>query len=531
MIDPGSLVALMAAAATSPHAVLDVRERGPYEKGHIFRATSLPRRQLETRLPGLVTAPTTPIVLVDEDGGLAELARPTLADMGYRDVRVLRGGVRGWRAEGRRLVQGFNVPSKVFGERMLHEMNTPEVSCEELDRRMKAGADFVLVDSRTPEEYHRACIPGAVSMPGAELVLRIGELVKSPDQPIVVHCGGRTRSYIGAESLRRMGLPNPIMALKNGTMGWHLAGLTLEEGARRWAPAPSPQGRANAAQVARRVAQELDLRFVTPDELRALWARRADQNLYVLDVRTSDEYAAGHVAGAVWAPGGQAVQATDEYVAVAGATVVFACDDESRAVMTAAWYVKMGFPRLAVLRGGLPAWQAAGGAVETGHAAPVPAGLEAARRAVRLVAPGPLGDATVLCVDTSDVYARGHVPGAAWLCRSRLERVAPAAAPDRARPVVVTCADGMQSALAGATLARLGHADVRVVDGGLARWKDAGQPVETGATRLLDEADDVVPRPFDRGRAGMEAYLQWEEALDMEGGSPHELIPPAARPA
>jgi rhodanese-related sulfurtransferase len=134
-------------------------------------------------------------------------------------------------------------------------------------------------------------------------------------------------------------------------------------------------------------------------------------------------------------------------------------------------------------------------------------------------------------VDASDGYARGHVPGAGWLCRSRLERTIGGAAPDRARPVVVTCADGAQSALAAATLGRLGYADVRVVDGGVARWKEAGLPVETGPTRLLDEADDVVPRPFDRGRPGMEAYLRWEEALDTAGVSPHELIPPAGRPA
>src|SRR5438309_505493 len=92
---------------------------------------------------------------------------------------------------------------------------------------------MVIVDSRTFEEYHRGCIPGSISVPGGELVLRIGELVERPETTIVVHCGGRTRSYIGAESLRRMRLPNPIVALENGTMGWELAGLTLERGATR----------------------------------------------------------------------------------------------------------------------------------------------------------------------------------------------------------------------------------------------------------------------------------------------------------
>jgi rhodanese-related sulfurtransferase len=524
-VTPAALVALM--SGTAPHAVLDLRERAAYERGHVYWTTSLPRRLLETRLPPLVTARSTPIVLIDEDGSLSELARPTLAAMGYTDVRALAGGLAAWRAEDRPTVQGLNVPSKVFGERALHEFKTPQVSCPELAKRIARGDDMVIVDSRTPEEYHRGCIPGAWSVPGGELVLRIGELVARPDQTIVVHCGGRTRSYIGAESLRRMGLPNPIIALENGTMGWQLAGLELERGAERWAPAPSPRSRAAAAEVASRVARSDGLRGVTADQLKNMQARRADENLYVFDVRTTEEYAAGHPAGAVWAPGGQAVQAIDDYLAVRGAQIVFVCDDGSRAALTAAWYGRLGFRKVAYLEGGISAWQAAGGALEAGHPVPATWGLEAAWAGVATVAPGALGDALVLSVDPSDVYLRAHVPGAAWLCRSRLETRIDAVAPDRAGALVLSCADGVQSTLAATTLGRLGYSSVRVLAGGVRAWQAAGQPVEAGPTRLLDEADDVVLKPYERGRAAMEAYLRWEEALDLEGRSPHALLPDA----
>jgi hypothetical protein len=102
---------------------------------------------------------------------------------------------------------------------------------------------------------------------------------------VVVHCGGRTRSYIGTESLRRMGLPNPILALENGTMGWELAGLALERGARRGVPPVTPRSREVAERVARRVAAEDGVPFLSPEELRALWERRDRANVYVLDVR------------------------------------------------------------------------------------------------------------------------------------------------------------------------------------------------------------------------------------------------------
>jgi rhodanese-related sulfurtransferase len=524
-ITPAALSALM--GGTTPHAVLDVRERGAYERGHIYWTTSLPRRLLEQRLPGLVTAKRTPIVLIDEDESLADLARPTLAAMGYGDVRALAGGLAAWRAAGRPTVQGLNVPSKVFGERALHELGTPQVSCPDLAKRIANGEDMVIVDSRTPEEYHRGCIPGAWSMPGGELVLRIGELVSRPDQTIIVHCGGRTRSYIGAESLRRMGLPNPIIALENGTMGWQLAGLELERGAERWAPPPSAKGRATAAEVARRVASAEGVHAVTRDELRRMQQRQAEENLYVFDVRTTDEYAASHAAGAVWAPGGQAVQAADDYLAVRGAQIVFVCDDGSRSALTAAWYRRFGFRNVGFLEGGLSAWPAAGGAVESGHPSPATFGLDAARASVATVVPGPLGDALVLSVDPSDAYARAHVPGAAWICRSRLEARIGALTPDRGRALVVSCADGAQSTLATATLTRLGYTAARVLAGGVRAWQAAGQPVEAGPTRLLDEADDVVLKPYERGRAAMEAYLRWEEALDLEGRSPHALLPDA----
>jgi rhodanese-related sulfurtransferase len=520
---PAELTALMDSSA--PHAVLDVRERGAYERGHIFRATSLPRRLLELRVPVLITAPATPIVLYDDDGRLSALARSTLEALGYRDVQALAGGLQAWRAAGRPVVEGVNVPSKVFGEQVLHDFKTPEITPAELEARMRARADMVIVDSRTPEEYARSCVPGAINVPGGELVLRIGELVSRPETTIVVHCGGRTRSYLGAESLRRMRLPNPIVALENGTMGWTLAGFELERGASRWAPPVSEPVQLAAGRVAMRVAAEDQIHFVTPEELQRLREQRGAENLCVLDVRTADEYAAGHIDGAVWAPGGQAVQATDEYIAVRAATIVLACDGQVRSVLTASWLRRMGYPKVRVLWGGVVAWERAGGAMARGHTAALPAGWDRARAAVTSVKAGPLDAETILNVDPSDLYAREHVPGAAWLSRSRLELRIADVVPDRQAALLVTCADGVQSTLAAATLVGLGYTGARVLEGGTRGWDAAGLAVERGATRLLDEPDDVVLKAYDRGREGMVAYLRWEEALDGHGRSPHQLLP------
>jgi len=321
-----------------------------------------------------------------------------------------------------------------------------------------------------------------------------------------------------------MRLPNPIVALENGTMGWELAGLTLERGARRTAPEPGQRSRAQAEATAKRVAAEDGVPALGVDDVRRLWEARREQNVYLVDVRTADEYEEGHVAGAIWAPGGQAVQATDDYFAVRGAAFVFICDGFVRSVITAGWFKRMGVPNVAVLAGGVPAWQDAGGLIDNGLPAPTPFGWDAARAATRYVKPGALGDAVIVDVGMSDDYVRGHVPGAGWICRSRLEARIAGAAPDRARPIVVTCADGVASTLAAVTLSGLGYKAVSVLDGGTHGWTDAGQPLESGATRLWDEPDDVVLKPYQRGREAMEAYLRWEEALDPDGTSPHRLL-------
>ena len=151
----------------------------------------------------------------------------TLNELGYLEVSILDGGLTAWRKERRRIVVGVNVPSKAFGEKVHHERNIPEVTPEELKALRESGADLIILDVRTPEEYGRFCIPGGVSVPGGDLILWADELKQKRDATVIINCAGRTRSIIGTAALRRLGLTN-VRALKNGTMGWVLAGLELE---------------------------------------------------------------------------------------------------------------------------------------------------------------------------------------------------------------------------------------------------------------------------------------------------------------
>ena len=238
-------------------ALIDVREHGEYNSAHIPGASSVPRRQLEARMGRLVPFRGAQVVVCDDNGRRAALAARTLERMGYGRVAVLEGGVNRWASQDLPTEWGMNVPSKDFGEKVEVQHHVPTIDADELARRQRRGDEMIILDTRTPEEYRRFCIPGGRSAPGGELALRIHDLLRErPDATVVVNCAGRTRSIIGARVLQRMQLPN-VVSLRNGTSGWLLAGLELERGADRVdLPEPSPEGRAAAEAYAARVAAE-----------------------------------------------------------------------------------------------------------------------------------------------------------------------------------------------------------------------------------------------------------------------------------
>jgi rhodanese-related sulfurtransferase len=518
-ISAAELATLLDSHATL--ALIDVREHGEYNLAHISGASSVPRRQLEARVGRLVPFRDVNIVVCDDTGRRAGLAARTLERMGYRRVAVLQGGVNRWASENRLTEWGMNVPSKDFGEKVEVQYHVPTIDADELAHRQRRGEELLIVDTRTPEEYRRFCIPGGRSAPGGELALRIHDLARErPGATIVVNCAGRTRSIIGARILQRMQVPN-VVSLRNGTSGWVLAGLELERGADRVAlPPPSKEGQAAAEAFAARVGAEDGVRMLSVDELRNLVKRGADETVYLVDVRTREEYAAGHIPGFWWMPGGQAVQRADDTVAVRNGHVVFCCDGTARATLTASWYRQMGFPNVYAVAGGTSAWAAAGQPLASGADEPVEPLVAEARARVRSIAPAELASRltsprppVVLYVDSSDRFAAGHVAGAHWLPRGWLELRIADTAPDTAAPVVVTDDGGGDAVLAAASLLDLGYKDVAALAGGTEAWRRDGRSVEPGLTGVLRPPDDVVPAGPDRNFADMINYLRWEERL------------------
>jgi rhodanese-related sulfurtransferase len=490
-------------------ALLDVRQESRFAQGHPLFAASFPLGHLEAQAAERLRRRTVPVVVYG-DGADAATAARRLLELGYTDVSLLAGGLAGWTADGGELFEDVNAPSKAFGELVAEAAGTPSLPAGEVAALLGGTPPVVVVDARRFDEYATMSIPTAISVPGAELALRVRGLAPDPATTVVVNCAGRTRSIIGAQSLINAGLPNRVVALRNGTIGWTLAGLDLDHGQARRAPDVSEETASQAEAAAWAVANRAGVRRLddgepaSPDD--------GNRTVYRFDVRTPQEYDNGHRPGFRSAPGGQLVQETDWYAPVRGALIILDGDGGGRAAMTASWLAQMGWD-VAVAMAGLSAPDAAPGRPP---APDVPLADQAAV-ADWLRA----GQAAVVDVDTSRRFLAGHVPGAAWALRCDLPRpelLDRLGRPDR---LVLTSSDGYLAAWAAADLSAAGRTRVLALAEGTQGWARSGRRLESGQGKMLSPALDVYRRPYEGtgiDAAVMQAYLDWEYGLVAQLG-------------
>lgn len=492
-------------------ALVDVRENGQFGDGHPFFAASAPYSIFESRLMEIVPNSSVRVVLYDNDDGIAQLAADQAIELGYSAVYVMEGGAVAWQSAGYTLFQGVNVPSKTFGELLEIEHHTPNITAEQLAALKDDLPNHIIIDSRPFTEYNRFNIPGGICCPNGELALRIGELVPDPETTIIVNCAGRTRSILGAETLRAFGVPNPVYALENGTQGWLLAGFKREEGATRGCPeAEKPENslieiRAKAAACARQTG----LKYI--DAAEAIeWLADKARSTYLFDVRTEQEFERNGIRGSRHVLGGQLVQATELYVGVKGSRVIIIDDEMVRAPMMASWIHQIGY-EVAVVKGGISALRDATLA-EVAVFQPVPVVLispESAKSVLKL------SNSLILDLRSVATYRAGHIDSAIWSMRPSLEKLN--LAPDT--KVVLVAQDDVVAALAAQRLTELGVKSIQRLCGDEATWKNAGleivaTPDEPTDSESLDLQFHIHQRNNGNdSEAGAKAYLSWEIGL------------------
>src|SRR5713101_4797481 len=328
-------------------ALLDLRHETAYATGHPLFAANMATGRIALEAEARLPRKDVPVVVYDAGEGLVSQAADRLRALGYTDVRQLEGGLQAWQTAGFELFRDVNSYAKAFGELVDSRRHTPSLAAEEVAELMARKANIRILDVRRFDEYVTMNIPGSISVPGGELVLRAGEAAPDPDTTIIVNCAGRTRSIIGTQSLINAGVANKVVALRNGTIGWTLAQQALEHGADRRGGVGLFEG---AKTNAREVAYRAGVRHVGPEEAMALQAQ-THRTLYRFDVRSADDYAAGHIGGFRHYPGGQLVQEIDMAAPVRGARILLTDHLGVRADMTASWLAQMGW-EVYVLDGG-----------------------------------------------------------------------------------------------------------------------------------------------------------------------------------
>ncbi|MGO3892599.1 MAG: rhodanese-like domain-containing protein [Paenalcaligenes sp.] len=489
-------------------ALLDVREHGQYGAGHLFYAVNVPYSQLEYRVAQLVPRVGARVVLYDQEDGVAKQAQQRLCAMGYTQVFVLEGGLPAWQASGHNVFEGVNVLSKTFGELVELQCKTPHVKATDLAASQAAEEPLLLVDGRPWEEYQKKTIPGAVCCPNGELALRVSTLLEQAEATrVVVNCAGRTRSIIGAQTLINLGVPYEVVALENGTQGWYLAGLALELGAMRHGEIVQPDMAElpSLQQQAQKLAKQVGVPQVLGVQLQR-WLTDSTRTTYLCDVRTAAEFQKSTLLGAVHTPGGQLVQATDQYLGVRGARVVVWDDAGVRAWVTASWLHQMG-------------WEVYVLGAEVAALARVSSKAVCEVSNLLTMDATQLADAiqnhSVQVVDIRSSYhfRAGHIKQAQWSIRPRLR----CAVLQTNKPVVLVADDAQTAHLATQELAGMGIQQVYWHKGVPTEWCEAGLSVEVSPNQPTDaQCIDYVFFAHDRHEGNKQAaqqYLAWETNL------------------
>lgn len=495
-------------------AIIDVRDAGSFSSYHLLYCASLPLTRIELLIDRKVPNKNTSVVLVDKDGSLLSEAAEILSRLGYLRISILDGGTDAWQNAGYEVFSGENVPSKAFGEVVEIRAKTPHIDARTLHRKLHAGENLVVVDGRTPEEFYNFSIPGAHSLPNAELPYRIREIAPDPSTLVVVNCAGRTRSIIGAQTLIDAGIPNPVVSLQDGTMAWLIAGHELKHGRRASFPEPSEQNLTQARRHAEALLHKAQVSIIDSDRLEQF---RGDQSrtLYLFDIRTQDEFEAGHLPGWRWAPGGQLVQATDEYIATLRARVVIADWDGVRAATVAAWLVQLGQYEVYVYR--------------PENALTLDIGPEYIKVLKDPLSPPSrwIGcdalsekllreQAVLVDVDSAKAYVKRHIEGAFFAVAETLaphvQRLT-----QNGQSLIITSADGVLADAVARRLTRLGYPSLALLGGNKA-WFAASLPTSSGIDKSLVSEETLALGGYDYADVSIRnqkfhEYLAWEVGL------------------
>jgi rhodanese-related sulfurtransferase len=350
-------------------------------------------------------------------------------------------------------------------------------------------------------------IPTAACCPNGELPLRIDDLVVRPETTIIINCAGRTRSIIGAQTLINLGIKNNILALENGTQGWYLADLKLDHGATRKYPETiNPKNLIAQQARAKALAEKNDVMFVDGATVER-WLTDDTRTTFLCDVRSPEEFARGTIPKAQHTPGGQLVQATDQFVGVRSARLVVFDDENVRAAAMASWLAMMGWEVAVLVDAFIYQWSAKSEPLQTGQRQHLDRWTAISAEQLNVTQ-----DSATLCLDirASTKYREAHLKNFVWSIRPKFNTL-----PSLKGASVVLVADDLALAeLAALELSEAGASHIQINMDTVQQWRAVGLEIISSPTSPSDhDSIDYLFFVHDRhegNRAAAMRYLEWE---------------------
>ena len=485
--------------AGSPFALVDARERRDHVDGHWFGSTNIPLSVLTARITRLVPDRDFPIHLLDWQDRASDAAVWCLEQLGYRHVTRCPTSHPGKFGDG--FVKGEYVWSKAFGEVLAHECGLPEVTPADY---LDSHRDARLFDVRPTAEYNAFTIPGSQSCPNSLLLANLDAL-RATGEMALLHCAGRTRSIIGACTLKAAGYDGPFAIFRGGTQAWQLDGFEREFDASTVFAAETGDAAATRAILDQ---WAIPYEMVADDRLESL----VNQHRASLMFDVSDDAARGVMRrhGIIGLSGTNLIQQTDQAIARYHVPVMlFDHGSGSRAGFAAYWLRAMGFAVRVMLLDDIDALRPAGV-----PASPPPATDWQAVSLDRLIAHRDSGGA-IFDLRPSSAFREAHLQGSLW---HNISVLLSDDTPATASPVMIIGRDPAHGSEMASLLAQHGWQIA-----GMFAWQVTECNGATCPPGHLDSAIDEAALFAGRHHGNLQDsrdYLAWEEELPGQIDTP-----------
>jgi len=335
-------------------AFFDTRPPAEYAKMRIPGAVCLPNGEVAHRLDALPANKPLLLTCAGRTRGIIGAVGMTIAGAGERVV-ALENGTQGWALSGRTLERGNTADpypqldaaqlagSRARGEAVMARWSIPHADAAQVAAMLDDPTRTTyLFDVRSAEESIGDPVAAAVPAIGVQLVQATDQWVGVRRARVLLCCDTGLRAAIAAFWLHQLGYEPHVAVIDD---------------ALRALPARRPAASAPASRV----------ETVPPSRVLA----RLGAGARLIDLRPSQDYRAGHLAGAIWT--NRARLASLQERIGPGSEVYLVAESEAAAALVTLDLREAGHRRLAIVRGGLQALASAGGAIEATPALPADA--------------------------------------------------------------------------------------------------------------------------------------------------------------